>query len=226
MPFFMPSCSPSSHARRQSVLDGSILRDQALKLLFVHAETITTPGRTRKRGRKPASALLAVSSDMLEWLVVAACAPASFFVWAAVHELSHYVVLRSFVKVESAKFRLYPHRARNGRLVWASVEWRAEAPTARQMSWVSMAPRLPDLAGCAGACISAWVWGWSLPGLAMTALLAGAVVDLGVGSTGVSAESDLRRASRGWDVPPWLFRVSGFAVVVASSAGVLYGLLR
>jgi hypothetical protein len=150
---------------------------------------------------------------------------ATFFLWALLHELSHFLWVLGLRPDADGDFKLYPHRA-GGRFLWASVDWTygGERMTPSELAWVSWAPRWPDLAGAAGAVLCAWLldgW-WSL---ASAAVLSGGMVDMAVGSIGYDPESDLRKAARGWAVSPWILRILGWSTVVAAGSLTVTGLL-
>ena len=132
---------------------------------------------------------------------------ATFFLWAALHELAHYAVLKKYRPEATASFKLYPHTT-NGRFFWAEVSWEFEGEDINdyELAWVSIAPRFPDLVGVNLTVALGWLlpWPWALP---FVVLAAGSLVDLAVGSVGRDPESDLMRASRGWQTSPWAFRV-------------------
>ena len=149
---------------------------------------------------------------------------ATFFLWAALHELTHYIVLKKYRPEATASFKLYPHRE-YGRFFWARVAWEfdGEDINAYELAWVSIAPRFPDLVGVNLTVALAWLlpWPWVLPAVV---LAAGSLVDLAVGSIGRDPESDLLRVSRGWQTSPWPLRILGWLLVLASAAATVFGL--
>ena len=46
---------------------------------------------------------------------------ASYFFWAFIHELSHYIVRKHFSKELTAKFKIYPHKNHKGKWIWAEI---------------------------------------------------------------------------------------------------------
>ena len=140
----------------------------------------------------------------------------SFFVWAAVHELSHAVVARWKLGARDFQFKLYPHWTVEGRFVFASVHWIPERNGLEV--GVLLAPRVPDLLAVALFPLTAPVdfleW-WQV---ALGCLAGGGLVDLFVGSLGISPLSDMRLAVREAKTNPNVLRVPGM-VLVAVSAG-------
>ena len=147
-----------------------------------------------------------------------------FFLWAALHELSHYAALKRYRPNATASFKLYPHREYD-RFFWARINWEfdGEDITDRELAWVSLAPRVPDLIGALAAPVIAWLvpWPWALP---LVVVAAGSLVDLATGSIGRDPESDLKRAARGLETSVWAFRVPGWLLVLGSAAATVLGL--
>jgi len=150
---------------------------------------------------------------------------AAFFLWASLHELSHYIAIKRYRSNAKGEFFLYPHR-HEGRFLWARVSWEFEgvelSPT--ELAWVSFAPRWPDLVGVIGTTVLALALGWSWWALWLVILLGGSFFDLLIGSLGVNAESDLQRASRGWGISPWALRVPGLTLTLLLMTLTTYGL--
>jgi len=150
----------------------------------------------------------------------------SFFLWAALHELAHYAVLKSYRPNASASFTLYPHRE-YGRFFWARINWEfdGEDITDRERAWVSLAPRIPDLVGATAAPLLAWLLPWPWPWtLIAVVVAAGSLLDLAIGSIGHDPESDLKRAARGLGTSVWAFRVPGWLLALGSAAATILGL--
>lgn len=151
-----------------------------------------------------------------------------FFLWAAAHELAHYLAVRAFASVD-AQFYLWPHR-HEGRWYWARVRWTYSGPerlSAQQLAWVFWAPRWADLLAVALLPLGPLMGDWGA--LAWTVVWAGGLIDLGFGSTGISETHDMRRYARMWELSPWLFRIAGSALIalsVALWALVLWASLR
>lgn len=144
--------------------------------------------------------------------------PVAFFGWSAIHEMAHYLAARSFRKVTEPKFRIYPHVDDPGGFRWASVTMYLEDPplTPRESSWVSAAPRIPDAVAVLLTPFAAF---WDPPwAVVLWAILFGAgIVDLLVGSTGVSEFSDLRRWAASSGINPWILRLTGWGFGLTSA---------
>ena len=153
---------------------------------------------------------------------------AAFFLWASLHELAHYAVLKRYRSNAEGRFTLYPH-CHDGRFLWARISWEFEgvdlSPT--ELAWVSFAPRWLDLAGVLGTTVLALCSGWSWWALWFVILLGGSFFDLLVGSLGTDPESDLQRATRGWGISRWALRVPGlvltFLLMVLTAYGITAG---
>lgn len=140
----------------------------------------------------------------------------SFFVWAAIHELAHALTARICLRAHDFKFKLYPHTTPAGNFLFASVSW--VQPMSAHSALVSLAPWAPDLLGCALFPFTSPVdfsfW-WSV---LLACLAGGAVVDLAVGSFGISPDSDLRVGARLAKVNANALRIAGFIAAAASVA--------
>lgn len=145
-----------------------------------------------------------------------------FFLWSAIHELSHLVVAklqRDYVVRPS--FKLYPHIDEvSQEFRWASISWeypRDPKLSGKEFAAIMLAPRVLGLIAAIAlpfACllpelwmISSWltIWGCGL-------------IDLAYGSIGFSANSDLRVAALNLNISPWILRIAGWSVAIVSVA--------
>lgn len=157
--------------------------------------------------------------DWLPWLVAALAAVPAFFLWSAVHELSHYLAARVFRKVVSVDFKLYPHVDPIAGFRWAAVWWEYEGPEILPVedAAISVAPRIPALAACLLAPVAAAMpepWAAAL----WAVLVGGGIVDQAVGSIGWNRHSDLQRFARGGGHDLWTLRVAGWLTVLGSAS--------
>lgn len=159
------------------------------------------------------------------WLLLIPALPATFFLWAAIHEGAHLLAARIAAPISSASMRLWPYRTDDGSWRWAESRWNwRDVPSLQAIGWVMLAPRLPNALG-----------GMLLPGAATlpetwmvvvwTVVWAGGVADLAVGSMGIGANSDLRRAAIALDLSPWVMRIGGWTLVLISITGWLAAIL-
>lgn len=146
------------------------------------------------------------------WLRLALFGLAAFFVWAAIHELSHARAARK-LGATGFRFKLYPHLS-GGRLVFACVSYTLPAGVLDTVG-VHLAPRVPDLVASLLFPLTGFqnYLEWSGWQTALAVLAAGGVVDLLVGSLGLSASSDLRRAAVRAEAPPNALRIPGLLMV-------------
>ena len=159
---------------------------------------------------------------MLEFiLVILIGALPAFFLWSAMHELSHYFAVRLMRKITGGIFKIYPH-FEGSSFVFASVTtaYAGDPLSNRENAMQLLAPRVLDLLAVilvplAGLFVAPW-----LQALWLVVWGAG-IVDLAVGSNGISETSDLRRASDalGWN--PWILRVIGWTFVVMAAVVTL-----
>jgi hypothetical protein len=153
-------------------------------------------------------------------------APLVQILWSYIHETSHALVIKRLRPSAQVTIKPYPHRAADGRWVGGLVRWKGfkNELTPVQLAWVSIAPRIPDLIACILAAVCAWVlvghWAY-IP----VFILLGGVIDLAYGSIGKTERSDLQRVARGWDISPWLLRLSGWSVALLTVTLILLGFL-
>ena len=150
----------------------------------------------------------------------------AFFLWSAIHELSHYLMARAFRRVTWVSFKIYPHTHQITGFRWASVVWNYEGPdiTSREQAAISSAPRIPDLLASIALPIGAWFIEGTWLGVWLV-LLGGGLVDLAVGSIGANKYTDLQRCAVGIGVSPWLLRVIGWSVVVVVASVTIAGVI-
>lgn len=138
-----------------------------------------------------------------------------FFLWNTLHELSHFLVLKIYLRSASAEFTLWPHK-NEGKFYWGRVRYfyNGLPPTPPQQAWVSFAPRwlnmlallcfpLGTLFGPWGALVWMTIWG-------------GGIIDGLVGSMGINDHSDMPRYAKIWKIERWAFRVAGWSLGISS----------
>lgn len=152
--------------------------------------------------------------------------PIIFLIWSIIHELSHYFVLKQYVKIKTVKFRFYPHKLQSGQFAFASIRWTADRKlNEHQLAKMSIAPRIPNLLS---------VFLFTLWGIMPTTTLmllwilfwGGGLVDLFVGSLGIRWESDLQRASRGFKINSWVIRSIGMSTILLSLLASVFVYLK
>jgi tetrahydromethanopterin S-methyltransferase subunit E len=161
---------------------------------------------------------------MLILLIAVLLALPAFFMWSALHELSHYLMARRYRTITEASFRLYPH-VEGSNFVFASVLWEHDgAPfTPAEDAAISFAPRILDLLAVILTPLATLM---PEPWLATSwcVLIGAGLVDLSYGSIGYTAASDLQRFAMGGGHSVWVVRIIGWALAV-SSAALTVGLL-
>jgi len=160
---------------------------------------------------------------MLEFiLVILVGALPAFFLWSAIHELSHYFAVKLMRKTTGGIFKIYPHFEGKS-FVFASVQtaYAGETLSNKEIAVQFLAPRALDLLAVvlvplAGLFVAPW-----LQALWLVVWGAG-IIDLAVGSTGATAVSDLQRASHALGWSPWVLRILGWTfVIIAATITVL-----
>ena len=154
---------------------------------------------------------------MIEIITALICAIPAFFLWVVIHEMSHYIAYKLTTGVISAKFKLYPHIKEGEGPWWKRFRWaaiRVEIPrdeTISERFLISFAPRLLAMIAFP---ITALVIG--IPGVVIATLVGAGLVDLLVGSLGISPNSDLQKAAAAAIVSPWILRIAGFTLTIIS----------
>lgn len=141
-----------------------------------------------------------------------------FFAWAAIHELSHFLALKSMRVVTDVEFKIYPHKVPGVGFVWASVssDFDGADLTKKESILFSLAPRFMDVLAVLMLPLAflfpllswmqaLWIVFWFC-----------GIVDLFVGSLGRSPASDLRSAADDAGISPWFLRIPGMALVAVS----------
>lgn len=140
----------------------------------------------------------------------------AYFIWTALHELSHYFVAGRFRQLSNVKFKLYPHKDPGQDFVWASVEYTTSGMLSPiETTAVMLAPRALGLLALILLPLSAlfpFMW---LQAVWMVFWGAG-VVDMAWGSIGYTATSDLQRAAKSMRWNPWFLRILGWSLVLVS----------
>lgn len=152
------------------------------------------------------------------WALLLIASLLSWPLWTVLHELSHVVVAASYSKISDVKWYLYPHRDKEGNFFFARVQWSWLEPTLSPMQWASIysAPRLMNFIAAIIAPLyflfpAPWCYLWLI-------LWSASLIDLFVGSLGISEKSDLRRTCSVLNIRPWSLRLTGMSIVLASSA--------
>lgn len=148
----------------------------------------------------------------------------TFFAWALIHEMSHVIALKKTVGLQSYKLFLYPHM-HNKRFYWARIRYMPTyQPSSKQQFIISMAPRVPDYVGVLLLSLIAWFVAPALWSELLVLFLAGSLVDLFVGSLGISKSSDLQVASRavGSKFSVWNWRVAQAFLLTFTTANVVH----
>lgn len=139
-----------------------------------------------------------------------------WFLWTLLHEMSHAVFAKILLKAKDFKFKLFPHINENKKFLFASVSWipLEETRTDTKEAIVLLAPRLMNLVA---AIAFPFLLLFPMPFAMAWAILWGAgLVDLFVGSLGISSESDIRRAGKLLNFNSNVIRILGLATILAS----------
>jgi hypothetical protein len=153
------------------------------------------------------------------WLGLALVLPC-WFLWTLLHEGAHVLAAVLLAGARVQHFRPWPHITADRRFVFGSMSWvslyELSAPSGRswRLALISLAPRIPNAVAALVLPFGPLFDGWTEVVWAM--VWGAGLVDLGVGSLGVSPWSDLRRGARALGRPAWVFRVLGWTLLVVS----------
>jgi len=150
-----------------------------------------------------------------EWILLVLELPVVWFIWTALHELSHVAVAKMFLNIVKVNYWLYPHYDNNN-FYFARVQYFhdiAEISRTKE-ALIYLAPRFMNLiAAISFVFFSYFPVPWNFVWL----IFWGAgLVDFIVGSLGISPYSDLRKASEALQISPDVLRVCGFLVIALS----------
>lgn len=139
-----------------------------------------------------------------------------WFLWTFLHELSHAVFAKVLLKAKDFKYKLFPHIDENKKFLFASVSWMAteENKNDTKEAIVLLAPKVMNVVA---AIAFPFLLLLPMPFAMAWAILWGAgLVDLFVGSLGISSESDIRRAGKLLNFNSNVIRILGLTTILAS----------
>lgn len=117
----------------------------------------------------------------------------SFFLWTAIHEVSHWLTARKLVNAKLIKMKLIPSYDL-GHFTWAYVRYRAESePTNEQSARISLAPWWAD-----GVAVLLFPFTALMPGIwgfVAAIVLLGGIIDLAHGSLRRDEFTDIHKAA-------------------------------
>lgn len=134
--------------------------------------------------------------------------------WAAIHELSHILFAKlNFGNISPWKIILWPHK-HEGRFYWARCSYMApvNAPL-HTLGSISEAPRVADFFIGLAFVMLGIAFPWAL------VFVAGAIIDIFVGTLGISPTSDLKCQARGHGVSAWVIRATNIIAMAVLAFG-------
>jgi len=152
---------------------------------------------------------------MVVWWLVFVLAVPVYFLWVAIHEFSHLLVIHRTAGVLEWKAKLYPHVGKSGFRFGAVTHTTKRDIKPDDQVWISFAPRIPNY--IAGTFLVLYVGCFENPyvNTAWLVVWGAGLVDLAVGLIGYSSLSDLRREASASDISPWLLRILRFCFLIA-----------
>lgn len=152
-----------------------------------------------------------------EWVLLVLELPVVWFIWTALHELSHIAMAKMFLNITKVDYWLYPHFDRANNFYFARVEYHHDLTkeiTNIKDALISLAPRIMNLIAVISFVFFSlfpipWNYIWLI-------FWGAGLIDLFVGSFGISPYSDLRRAAESLNINPYILRVIGFALIALS----------
>ena len=150
------------------------------------------------------------------WIVLTIIA--TYLFWTIGHELSHLLAAKLLVGLKKWSIYPYPHIVKDekGRRFYfarTSMTY-AKTPSEEERQMIFFAPRLLDYLMLWGCFIFAF---YASPYLGI--FLFGGVIDLFVGSLGISKHSDLKKSTTN-ALDLWLNRMMGLTVSICCGVGI------
>lgn len=139
----------------------------------------------------------------------------SFFLWASIHEVTHFLAVKHFRPNATGKFKLYPHRVKSsGRFVFAFASWEytGKVLTNKENGWIYLAPRIPSLVGIIITILISIFLSAGTLSYILLILTGGSAVDMFINSLGINERSDIQIVSRAWEIPVSIFRIVGLTI--------------
>lgn len=133
--------------------------------------------------------------------------PLALLLWAYIHELCHVIMAKKLLGATDCKIIPYPHYY-EGHWYFARTQWvvMPEKISDKYMAITLLAPRIPNLIAVTVFSLydnSFWLVFWGV-----------GLLDLFVGSLGITKQSDLRRGSELLGISPWWLRISGMSLLM------------
>jgi len=139
----------------------------------------------------------------------------SYFPWNYIHEMSHVLMAKLRVGVAKYELKLLPYKDPVYGWRFGSCKyWLLEEPTEKDQAFISLAPRIPDALAVIMFALTGLFSGWLA--VVWAAFWGAGLIDLGVGSMGISEHSDLRKAAKSAGYTPWLYRIFGWSAIATS----------
>lgn len=144
----------------------------------------------------------------------------AYILWVGIHEISHMVMAKILLQGSNFELHLLPsyHLDRGWVFGYCRCRYSIDASTWKQGVFF-LAPRIPNILA---AIALQFVYPTTMASLALVIIIGAGLIDLIVGSLGISPISDLQRASTLFNISPWYLRIGGSLVFVASVAGLLW----
>jgi len=155
------------------------------------------------------------------------CAAISYVAWTYFHEISHVIAASKTAGITKYSINVFP--TFSPRLLFGYCDYDLKRKlTAREQVIVSLAPRIPDAVAVLAFPVVGYLGNVVDPAFAiMYGVFWGAgIVDLMVGSMGMSPHSDLRKAATDGNINPWKLRLAGWGAVllsVGAAAALFFG---
>lgn len=145
----------------------------------------------------------------------------SYFAWLFIHEASHILAAHCLFGVKNWSIKLLPEK-HGDTIWWGSCKYQPEfQPMSSELAQVALAPRIPNLIACALLPLAPI---FSFPFSVFWVIFFGAgLIDLLVGSFGISEYSDLRKAAAGLSIDPNFIRFIGLFCLFCSVISTIYG---
>lgn len=158
------------------------------------------------------------------YILIIVFIPICYFVWTIIHELSHIYMAHKTIGINHWELDLIPKiDIKNFQFIFAYCFYTSKRQgTWKEKTFIYIAPRFPDFLGILALPFTCYIpepYFWFA-----IIFCGGAIVDLFVGSLGISKKSDLRKAANEMRISPWWWRIFGFCIIICSLMKTIHNL--
>lgn len=148
---------------------------------------------------------------VLEYWPIGLFAVVSYFIWTAIHELSHFFMAKKVLDgVKLRSLKLWPHFY-EGSFRFGGVSYTySDTVSPDDQAMISLAPRIAGGISLLALPLSGVLFPFGWEYLIWTVFWGAGVIDTIYGSIGRTPNSDTQRAARALNISVWGIRIPGF----------------